>query len=260
MSCEPGFPPARRRLAGQGKLVCVTSPSQLDREQGVRAAARNNAEWCDAVCRSHGLPGEFNDRMWTSAQRTPPLYPDAVTLAPTATAAEALTRIDSSSGCSVKDSFACLDLARDGFTVLFDAWWIYRPAAPVRPRPRRPTPWVAVRSPDELLAWEIAWYGGDEPAHLFRPELLHDETVLVLAGYTGPKITAGVVANRSASVIGLSNLFGADGLDNAWSGALAAVAEHFPTVPIVGYEHNESLDVALRHGFAPLGPVRVWAN
>ena len=27
-------------------------------------AARNNAQWCDAVCRAHGNPGEFHDDIW----------------------------------------------------------------------------------------------------------------------------------------------------------------------------------------------------
>ncbi len=28
----------------------------------VAAAARDNAEWCDAMCRAHGSPGTFADR------------------------------------------------------------------------------------------------------------------------------------------------------------------------------------------------------
>lgn len=74
------------------------------------AAARNNAEWCDAVCRAHGLAGEFSPQAWTSKLRTPLRYPDAVALTAAASAAEILPRVDASAGCSIKDSFACLDL------------------------------------------------------------------------------------------------------------------------------------------------------
>lgn len=45
-------------------------------------AALNNAEWCDAMCRAHGLPGVFTPRAWTNPARTPLFYPDAVTLSP----------------------------------------------------------------------------------------------------------------------------------------------------------------------------------
>ncbi len=102
------------------------------------AAARNNADWCAAVCRSHGIQGAFGAAAWTSADRTPRYYPDAITLHPGATPADLLPRIDTASvGCSVKDSFATLDLTPDGFTELFGAQWIHRPAgAPVPATPR----------------------------------------------------------------------------------------------------------------------------
>jgi hypothetical protein len=48
----------------------------------VRIAARNNAGWCDAFCRTRGVVGHFGEDAWSSAERTPPLYPDAVTLVP----------------------------------------------------------------------------------------------------------------------------------------------------------------------------------
>ncbi|WP_312026902.1 hypothetical protein [Streptomyces sp. WAC 06725] len=148
----------------------------------VRAAARNNAEWCAAVCRAHGVNGEFGDDAWTSSRRTPPLYPDAVTLTdrlapPTSTEPESgrsgtvrpgslspltglLSRIDTvSPGCSVKDSFACLDLTPAGFEVLFEAQWIHRPApAPTAQAPasaHTPTyqiTWDALTAPDDLPA------------------------------------------------------------------------------------------------------------
>lgn len=84
----------------------------------VRAAVAENASWCALVCGG----GHFGQRAWTSPRRTPPYYPDAVTLDPRATAADVLPFIDGSAGCSVKDSFATLELP--GFSVLFEAQWI----------------------------------------------------------------------------------------------------------------------------------------
>ena len=46
----------------------------------LHAAVINNARWCDAVCRSHGYPGEFTDRIWISARHALPFYPNAISL------------------------------------------------------------------------------------------------------------------------------------------------------------------------------------
>ncbi|MGW0063193.1 hypothetical protein ACWDTT_25085 [Streptosporangium sandarakinum] len=93
------------------------------------AAARNNADWCASVCRSHGIPNTFSETAWHSARRTPPYYPDAVTLHPDAVPTDFLSEIDTASpGCSIKDSFAALDLTSDGFVKFFTAQWIHRPA------------------------------------------------------------------------------------------------------------------------------------
>lgn len=97
----------------------------------LRAAARNNAEWCAAMTRSHGLSGEFGPSAWTAPARTPPLHPDAVTLGPGADPADLVARIDTRApGATVKDSFADLDLGGAGFRVLFEARWIHRAAGP----------------------------------------------------------------------------------------------------------------------------------
>src|SRR5271168_1742973 len=90
------------------------------------AAARNNAAWCASVCRSHGIAGTFGETAWWSSRRTPPYYPDAITLRHDAAPAHFLSGIDTTSpGCSVKNSFAALDLASSGFAELFTAQWIH---------------------------------------------------------------------------------------------------------------------------------------
>ncbi|WP_328536901.1 GNAT family N-acetyltransferase [Streptomyces sp. NBC_00344] len=226
---------------------------------GVREAARNNAEWCDLLCRTHGVRGEFTPMAWTSAERTPPFYPDAVTLSPGTSAADVLTGIDTAGpGASVKDSFADLDLSADGFNVLFDARWIHRPATLPTPPATGGVRWSVVRTPEELARWEDAWDGGAKG--LFLPGLLADEGTVVLAGRAGEELVAGAVATRSAAAVGVSNLFALDegAVDAAWSGCVTAVARLFPGTPIVGYESGDDLTAALRHGFEDLGPLRVW--
>ncbi|MGW7435236.1 hypothetical protein [Streptomyces sp. NPDC054849] len=225
------------------------------------AAARNNADWCDAVVRGHGPGGAFAADHWASARRTPPLYPDAVTLAPGAAAASLVAGIDTGSpGCSVKDSFGDLDLAGHGFEVLFEAEWIHRPAGVAVPDSASGPEWSRVATPGELEAWEAAW-DGEESTGLFSPALLGEDTAF-LAARAGGRIVAGAVASTGGGVVGLSNLFAHDGAgtDAAWAGALAAITARWPDLPVVGYEHGEDLDAALRAGFTPIGPLRIWLH
>jgi hypothetical protein len=65
-------------------------------------AARNNADWCDALCRTHGAPTTLDEVAWTSRTRTPPFYPDAVTLVPEPDVPSLLARLDNAAGCSIK--------------------------------------------------------------------------------------------------------------------------------------------------------------
>ncbi|MER6995133.1 hypothetical protein [Streptomyces sp. NPDC000410] len=234
----------------------------ISQSHDIYAAARNNAQWCDAMCRAHGTPGVFGERVWSSERRTPPLYPDAVTLTQGATAGEVLGEIDRDApGCSVKDSFGQLDLSADGFDVLFEARWLHRPAVLIAPVSPDDVTWRPVRTARSLAAWATAWRDGDDSlAGLFRPELLADRATTVLAGTAKDgRTVAGAVVTRSESVVGVSNLFGSDGdLDSAWAGCLATVAHLWPGMPVVGYEHGDSLAAATRQGCVPGGVLRVW--
>jgi hypothetical protein len=164
-----------------------------------------------------------------------------------------LPRIDSSRGCSIKDSFASVDLSGDGFRLLFEAEWIHRkpthgPAKPL-------LSWSVVRTSDELLAWAAAHGGGET----FRPALLDDPAVTILAARDEGDLVAGVIGNRSASVVGLSNLFIREtDPGQIWAEASDAVCAQFPGLPLVGYEDGDSLQLAHHAGFASVGPLRVW--
>jgi hypothetical protein len=62
-------------------------------------------------------------------------------------------------------------------------------------------------------------------------------------------------------VVGISNVFALDdGPDAAWPVVLEAVHRLFPTLPVVGYEHGDDLAAAARHGFEPVGPLRIWLH
>jgi hypothetical protein len=206
-------------------------------------AARNNADWCDLVCRASGVPTRRAADRWLSLRRSPPWYPDAVTL--TEHPADVLSGLDVGPGCSVKDSFATVDLAPAGFRPLFDATWIHRPPAHGRPVGGREC--RAVRTPGELAVWTAA-HGGTVPA-----ALLTEPSVLVVAVYDDGDLVGGAIGNRSDGCAGVSNLFG-----DVWAEATAAISVAFPGVPLVGYEAADTLPAARAAGFTDAGPLRVW--
>lgn len=227
-------------------------------------AARNNAEWCDLVARSHAVQASWTGEAWTSEIRTPTYYPDAVTLRRSCDAGSLLSRVDVSAGCSVKDSFADLDLRPFGFRVLFEADWIWRSAAPADSADSADSAdtrsqWTRVVDAEHLASWEDAWRGHGGPHDLFRAGLLARDTVMVLAAEEDGQIVAGAILNRSAAAVGISNLFARpDEQPAAWTSCLAAASSWWPDTPCVGYETADVLPEAHHHGFHSVGPLRVW--
>jgi hypothetical protein len=206
------------------------------------AAASNNADWCELVCRASDRNTSIADGVWASHRRSPPFYPDAITLSPTATADAVLDRVERGDGCSVKDSFASLDLGPLGFRVLFDAEWIHLSTA---------------STTVDSLEWSPA---SEFPAWRHIPSSVFDDpSVAALVARSGDDIVAGVIANRSDDVVGVSNMvvMGA-APDEVWSSAVGAVSTRFPGLPLVGYESGASLDAAHRAGFVSIGPLRIW--
>jgi len=224
------------------------------------AAVANNASWCDAVCRSHGHPGTFSPRLWTSTRHRVRFYPNAITLAPEASARDVLALAPPAQPFAVKDSFARLDLALAGFRVIAEGSWIARDGLPGRPADSQS--WDEVTSPAALTSWQAAWAGGgsiDGP--VFLPDLLGDPRCTVLACRRGKAIIAGAIVYAADGAAGISNLFTA-GLppERLWGGVQLAVAELHPRLPIVGYEDGASLEAARQAGFNALGALRIWES
>jgi hypothetical protein len=222
-------------------------------------AAANNANWCDLVCGTHGAKTRFAEDAWTSRTRTPPGYPDAVTLVPDVSGPGLLARVDTSVGCSIKDSFASLDMAAYGFRVLFEAQWMVRRATAVRPS-CSDARWEVVHDRAGFRAWEQAWAGNDGPPGVLRSELLDHDPVTVLAARAGGDVVAGAVLNRSSMVVGISNYFTRDSGAASWAGCLALAATLFPRSTFVGYESGQRLVAAQTYGFETVGPLRVWIH
>jgi hypothetical protein len=227
------------------------------------AAVIDNARWCHRVCLTHGITGRFDEDAWVSPGRTPPMYPDAVTLTEDVSTEALLARIDQSAGCSIKDSFMALELTAAGFEVLFDAQWFWRAAGP--PPSAGALRWERVERPDDLRAWSHEHGGGST----FTPALLDEPSVTILAGRDrGGRFVAGAVASEGEAAIGISNVFavdaGGEGVDTAvdfagaFAGATTAIVERFPDHPIVGYQATADLAAARAAGCETIGPLRVW--
>jgi hypothetical protein len=223
----------------------------------VIAAARNNAEWCHLFCQARGVECVFEERRWYARSRTPPLYPDVVTLHAGLGVEAALVGVDRGRGCSVKDSFSDLDLDSAGFRVLFDAEWIVRSDPPAG----GDSSWHAVATDVELAAWEAAWDDDPGEERFFPSGLLAEDGVAFLARYDADGISTGALANRSAAVVGLSNVFAAGlDLDTAYAEASAAAGAIWPGLPIVGYDHGDPLVAAHAAGFESIGALRIWVS
>ena len=223
-------------------------------------AARNNADWCAAVWRSHGLTVEDGPGLVLCPARTPRFYPNAVTVERGASPADQVAAIAVLGAArpdiplAVKDSFARLDLAPLGFTRLFEARWVHRRAMS-DPGPPGPLRWRRIETEADLAAWETAWNDDGDPVRVFRPELLDDSSVAVLAGFdANGAIRAGGVASEGAGVLGLSNIFGSR------RGVLQAAAALKPDLDMVGYESGNDLKAMEYYGFSALGPLRVWTR
>ena len=216
-------------------------------------AARNNALWCDAVARSHGVACTTDDVAWTASTRTPPYYPDAVTLSP--------------DGRRVRRAGPGRRLGRllgQGLVV---------PPGPVdgglRPSRRRR---VGVARPlgadagdgqrrgsgsrplDEMA--DVGARVGERPGrggHPARRRCSTSPGVHVLGARASDDpaspVVAGAIVNVTGEVAGLGNLFSRDGdVERAWAAGAAAAREVAGGIPLVGWEAGASVDAAVAAG------------
>ncbi len=238
----------------------------------VELAVLNNIRWYEAMFAAHGLRSETDSRVWCSCETPPPFHSNLVVLSPITTHADIaiyaaeIERQPRPTGWSLKDSYACLDLASRGFSELFHADWIWRePLAASAPQLNSRLSWTKLTTPASLVEWEQAWSGdpgNDANAHRspqFPDSLLGSPDHAFFAGRFQGKIVAGGIANRSAGVVGLSNAFSPpELLEETWGSLVASISAAFSGTPIVGYERDTGLMIAVSFGFEPIGKLRVW--
>jgi hypothetical protein len=163
----------------------------------VVAAAMNNALWCDAVCRAHGLSTEFNEDTWVSLEMAPRLYPNLVTLAADAIDAQHARIADLRDslarwGWAVKDSFNTLQLVSQGFHPVFHArWGTFDRALGERAQ----VTCSRVETAQELEVWKGAWCtytDQDQAVAPFPPVLVDDPDIAFLLVRHGSEVLGGL--------------------------------------------------------------------
>ncbi len=241
----------------------------MDDELAVQAAM-NNALWCDAVCRAHGVPTLFADDAWVGRGIGPRFYPNLVTLS--VAGVEEQMRLVSELrgslgvwGWGVKDSFKVLDLVPHGFRSVLDGQWVCGREVDVSDgRPVRGLSTRRVDSADGLRGWESAWSVGqsqhERTVRVFLPALLEDPDIAFFSVMDGPEVVAGLAANRGGGVIGVTNLFIRSSERWIVRPCLALAAALWPGLLLVGYVSDKEMFTLHRWlGFRDIvGELRVW--
>lgn len=226
-------------------------------------AAQNNAEWCDIVCRIHGVPGEFLENIWINQQEVPTLlYPNAVTIKPLSNTTldeiiHTLKEIPLKS-YAIKDSFNELSPDKLDSKILFEADWIMIDNKELI-HPTTTSDWTIIKDEKELENWEDAWNSDQSIGQrIFLPSILSEKGVFFLAKYKDDQIVAGGIINISRDVIGLSNVFTSEhSISNPWNEISVFAKEKISTLPCVGYERDNDLVQALEAGFKTIGRLKV---
>ncbi len=230
---------------------------QVD-ERAVMAAG-NNADLYEAVFATQGLNYARLPFAFVGRDAPPPYYSNLTALLPDAVDSIVLqvrALAEQFNGAvGLKDSFCRLDLAANGFDVLFEASWIWR--APGTSTPA--ADWQRVDNEADLLLWEEAWKqcGSATGYRMFRAGMLQRPDMVFLGRKTDGAFEAGCIANRSADCLGLSNIFSRSPSAASFAEAAAAAAWVDRHKPLVGYEAGENLHHAHMAGFETVGKLRV---
>ncbi|MFT4720407.1 MAG: hypothetical protein ACI9SB_001578 [Candidatus Azotimanducaceae bacterium] len=221
----------------------------------LQSAIRNNAEWCELVARSHGVPNGWLDNAWRATGSMPAFYLNVVSLEAsmgrgnTSSLAEGLPQ-----NCGWKDSFADLDLVEFGFKMRFEAIWYALTKVDFSAAGAKLV--GVVTSAEQLEEWVSAW--GETPVEqpVLLPELMGPNVQFIFHQSAG-RIDSGLIANMSADAVGITNSFGCPG---GIAHCIRYAFERAQGVPVVGYGSDDDLRMLVSLGFKALGSLRVWVR
>ncbi len=158
-----------------------------------------------------------------------------------------------------KDSFSSVNGDALGYTVLFEAEWMWiEPTQTVTS-----LNWRRVMTDADLCGWERGWSMNDPGASAFPRQfpssLLRNPNISFYLAFVGEELIAGCALNFTPPVVGLSNVFGPNfPLDRLWMELFGFLTVQFPGIPVVGYENGEYLEAAIKAGAERIGRLKVW--
>lgn len=220
-------------------------------------AAHNNADWYCMMFDIHALAFCRTEIAFLAIAPPPPYHSWMTTLDPDAKdeQLQLIKRHSVNQDFGVKDSFDCLSLCNEGMQELFCASWIFAE----RINAENISNWTRVTTSKQLSLWEREWKarGSAPPSRQFPDGILNRPDVVIWGRSHADGFDAGVIANISKNCVGLSNCFGQDAYPAAAT-LCANVTQN--KLPVVGYEHGDSLGAALDVGFKETGTLRVWKS
>ncbi|HEV2797401.1 MAG TPA: hypothetical protein VGV65_07240 [Nocardioides sp.] len=211
--------------------------------------------WYQDIHALHGVSTVVRRGVWQSQGPPPPWHSGVMTLDRNVPVSEVLAAVVDRPSVGVADSFASLDLAEHGFTLLFEAHWLRldtgrAPAASVVP-----DHWSRVTSSGQLATWsDLHDYAG------VLTDALNHPRFEILARHRGPEMIAGAVLHDAGDSIGLSNIWSLEDVAGDIASVLAIARTAHPGRPVTTYARGEELDILVGNGFQVLGPHRVWAR
>lgn len=220
-------------------------------ERGLLAAVGASRRWYDDIFHLHRIAVGSDELLWW-AEGAPPRWHSAVkTLTPTTDPSRALRRMERHPHGTIADSFGLLDLAPQGFDLLFTATWLYHRGLAADPRPPG---WMRVLD-SELMA---QWNRHQNTVGVLPSDLWAHPRFTVWARHDGDRLTGGAILHDAGRVAGLSNTWSAENLPLDPSELLALAAHAHPGRAVVDYARGAELESMLATGFEPLGPHHVW--
>ncbi|EAR09883.1 hypothetical protein [Reinekea blandensis] len=222
-------------------------------------AVQNNADWCDAVARAHGLRPQTLGGVWFCPDPMPSTYPNLITLTPGVFNSALINdlRPDNGAAWYIKDSFAEQTRHHHNYQQLFKAhWYVCESRFEVRETAAYESLYQA-QSVKELELWVAAWQemtGNDTD---FPADLLDDGRIRFVWLGGAEQAQCGAVLFGSHDVMGLTNLFG----DPADLQRLIRIIQlNFPGQTLAGYGDQAELTLLKPFGFRTLGALTVLYN
>jgi hypothetical protein len=233
----------------EGTALGQTAP--VTEQRLLAAAVDASRSWYVDIFDLHRIAVGSDGALWW-AEGAPPRWHSAVkTLVPTTDPSGALLRMERHPHGTIADSFGLLDLAAQGFDLLFAATWLHHPGvAAAGP----PLGWIRVLDSDLMARWNRH----HDTVGVLPSDLWAHPRFTVLARHDGDVLTGGAILHDAGPVVGLSNTWSSRGVPVDPRELLDLAAKTHPGRAVVDYAWGADLETMLDAGFEPLGPQHVW--